>query len=134
MGWYQIHDYWTTSKMEKVRNAYKNALAELDGYLATINSVMEWLPSQTSQIIRSLQSRDAYDPSQGRFVYEFEQKVSAVEREMNNVDSSSGTLGSKVSTLRSKRNEVERRLRILNNLCAREDREEKELPLSAIQF
>ena len=134
MGWYQIHDYWTTSKMEKVRNAYKDALAEIDGYLATINSVMGWLPSQTSQIISALKGGSMYDPSQGRFVYEFEQKVSAVEREMNNVDSSSGTLGSKVSVLRSKRNEVERRLKILNSLCAREDREEKELPLSAIHF
>jgi len=134
MGWYQIHDYWTTSPVEGVRNAYRNAIDAIDNYLATIHSVMEWMPDQVNQLIGTFQGRSVLDQSQGAFVREFESKASVVEREMHNLYGRSGTLGSAEALLRSKKTELERRLRILNKLCAREDKEENELPLSAIYF
>ena len=134
MGWYQIHDYWTTSPVEGVRNAYKNAIDAIDNYLARISSEMGWVQGQVDQLIRDFRGRSVLDQSQGAFVREFESKASVVEQEMHNLYGSSGTLGSKEALLRSKKAELERRLGILNNLCAREDNREKELPLSAIYF
>lgn len=131
---YQAWDAITTSKMEGVRNSYKKALAEIEGYLATAESSMSWIPTDAAQLICSLRAGYTYDPSQGNFVNEFEQKVSVVAQEMTKLYSSSGSLGSMVIMLRSRKTELERRLGYLNKLCSREDNDEKELPLSAIHF
>jgi len=134
MGVYQAWDAITTSKMERMRNEYQNALNELESYMTTINSAMNWVPDACDQLIRSFQGGYGGDPSQGGFVREFEQRTSVVEKELKSLYSYSGTLASKAAVLRSKKTEVERRLAILKGLCIREDREEKELPLSAIPF
>ena len=134
MGWYQVEDYWTTSSMERVCNAYRNAIDDIDDYLYKIDVVLAWMPAEADLIFRNLEALDISDASDGDFVHEFNGKLSVVSQEMRCLYQV-GDIGSDGRwRLQAKRNELARRLTILENLCAKEDEQEEEIPLSDIRF
>lgn len=132
---YQWNDYWTTSPMEAKRNEYKDALKVIKKKLSTIEKLMDSLPDQLAQVFRGLNGQNVYDGSRGLFVGTFTDKVSTVHWQMEGLyNATYGTFANGHSLLVAKKNELERRLEILESLCKQEDRDQKELPLRKIPF
>ena len=130
---YKWDDFWHTSPVEGARNAYKDALREIEDCIRIVHERMSWVPSSGDGLMKSLGGSSVYDTSEGDYVHEFNGKIAFVNAELGALYHG-GALGSAEPALWAKQREIERRLAILEAACKREDRDEKLISLSDIKF
>ncbi len=131
MSDYSDRDWWTTSKVERMRNEYADAAIDLQNRLTAIQLDISALSAAAISGVGKFSSIVNPDWSTGRIVTGFD---SAVDRFKTNLTGVISQMKTAATDLETKLALVNERLRILDQMWVEEDAREEEYLLSDIPF
>lgn len=133
MSNYSWNDFWTTSPLEGVRNAYSKADDSLALHLRYVYDYMDYASTHIGKWTINIKS--ATTDSSGSFVELVNQKRAKIQTELDKLMHASWDIFPRYRNQLSETLKVVRnRLATLQDFCRQEDANEKELPLYYLPF
>jgi hypothetical protein len=134
MSWYDVHDGWTTSPVERVRNEYKKVIRDVEDAVQAIRADIASLNTSVATDVPKYYGSTVGDTSSGLVVTDFEAAVTRWKTSVNGLTGPWGALTQAVNDLEAKLTLLRARKAVLERMCVTEDTLEEEYTYADIPF